>query len=237
MGGYTVWHIDGTDSEERNNAVHLEMHMPSTVRNVALASLVVRILGPRFYDELRTKQQLGYSVQMTWNDQIEFVAVVCSVQSEYPPDYVRSRIDEFLNEQLHWVETELDEMEFLRQRGGLVSILAEAPVNLQEEFDEYWSEISLRRYDFRWREQRRQAAEGLDLVGLRTFARSVVFSAPRLYVEVHSICDEGGTSAPKPTTLAAKPDRLWRGWEDSKEFRRVAHWVALSANATSTKVS
>merc|ERR1740121_1525304 len=39
--GYTVWRIDGTNKEERNNNVRLEMQLPLDLDNYVYASLLV----------------------------------------------------------------------------------------------------------------------------------------------------------------------------------------------------
>merc|ERR1712050_285553 len=92
----------------------------------------------------------------------------------------------FLEEYLRWIEAELDEVEFCRQRDGLVSNLAEAPKNLGEEFHRHWREISRQRYGFGRREVNRKALEIANLRGLQDYVRDLVRAAPRLYVEVHS---------------------------------------------------
>jgi len=43
--GRTVWHIDGTNDEERNNCVRLEIQLPADMNNYVYASLLVRMLS------------------------------------------------------------------------------------------------------------------------------------------------------------------------------------------------
>merc|ERR1712050_522894 len=116
--------------------------------------------------------------------------------------------------------------EFARQRDGLVSIYSEAPKNLWEEFGQFWDEISRRRYDFHWRDNKRQALEAADLSSLKSFVKKVVRPASRLYVQVHSISEEPGKQAPDDAVTPAKADRVWRGRDDMENFCRSARWVS-----------
>eukprot|EP00929_Paragymnodinium_shiwhaense_P035508 TRINITY_DN19150_c0_g1_i1.p1 TRINITY_DN19150_c0_g1~~TRINITY_DN19150_c0_g1_i1.p1 ORF type:complete len:784 (-),score=190.25 TRINITY_DN19150_c0_g1_i1:135-2486(-) len=226
--GYTVWEIDGTDKEERNNNVRLEMQLPESLENSLYLSLLVRLLNPRFFAELRTQQQLGYIVQMSWTEKQGFLSILCTVQTEYAPDYVRSQIDAFFASRLDWILKELDETEFDRQVAGLDANLAEAPKNLREEFDRYWGEITRLRYEFGRRDKKRQALKEVTLEKLRHFVQAHVSSAPRLFVQVHSISGGPGKSAPEGSGVVPRtPDRIWHGDEDRKRFRASAQWVAL----------
>eukprot|EP00928_Gymnodinium_smaydae_P098736 TRINITY_DN9246_c0_g5_i1.p1 TRINITY_DN9246_c0_g5~~TRINITY_DN9246_c0_g5_i1.p1 ORF type:complete len:1073 (-),score=197.76 TRINITY_DN9246_c0_g5_i1:187-3405(-) len=233
--GRTLWILDGTNDEERNNNVRLELQIPATLHNSIYTSLFVRMVSPRFFEELRTKQQLGYIVQMSSAENDSFVSIVCTVQTEYPPEHVRKCMDAFLEEHFDWLERDLDEAEFDRQRAGLVSNLAEAPKNRGEEFGRYWNEIFQQRYDFGRRERKRLAVETADLASLRAFVRLRVRDAPRLHLEVHSIAPGGANAkaapADKPAGFAAsrEPDRVWRGSEEAWRYREEARWVQRSA--------
>jgi len=189
------------------------------------------VLNARFFEELRTKQQLGYIVQMTWSEHEGFLAIVCVVQTEFPPEFVRARIDAFLSEHLAWIETSLEESEFIRQRDGLVSNLSAKPKNLGEEFGRYWGEISKRRCDFEYQERKRALVEATSLEDLRKFVRCCLASAPRLDIEIRSTAgspekcppDDAASEPPGPM-----PDRIWDGAAAAAEFRRGATWVPLS---------
>jgi secreted Zn-dependent insulinase-like peptidase len=147
------------------------------------------------------------------------------VQSEYPSDYVRARIDSFLEEYLLWLESDLDEQEFDRQREGLISNLREGPKTLEDEFARRWTEIGARRYDFHRREAIVKAMETATLEDLRTFAQEVVRSCPRIYAQVNSISDTPSKQPPDASVVAATPDRLWRSDGEAQTFRQGATWI------------
>ncbi|CAE7241780.1 mug138 [Symbiodinium sp. CCMP2592] len=171
--------------------------------------------------ELRTKQQLGYIVDLSYGDGAGFLHLQCILQSEFRPEYVRGRIEECLKDLFRWAQDELTEMEFAKVREGLVSILSEAPKNLSEENSRYWNEVSRQRYDFQRRSRKRQAVQSTSLEDFKHFVAQLA-TAPQLCIEVSS------QSEPRPDPQAATPapvDRTWQDDEARVEFRRTAEWV------------
>eukprot|EP00927_Polykrikos_kofoidii_P033683 TRINITY_DN28500_c0_g1_i1.p1 TRINITY_DN28500_c0_g1~~TRINITY_DN28500_c0_g1_i1.p1 ORF type:complete len:1087 (-),score=161.98 TRINITY_DN28500_c0_g1_i1:124-3384(-) len=235
--GDTVWHIKGTNPEEKNNCVRLEIQLPSTIENYVSSAMFVRVLSPRFFEDLRTKQQLGYIVQSSLQERESFVNLTFTIQTEYPTDYVRGRIDAFLDSFIDWTELEFDEENFKRQRTGLVTNLAEAPKSLGEEFVRDWLEVGRDRYDFTRRERKRQAMEGLKLSEFRSFVRRNVRAAPRLYVEVRSIAASPQKVPPEGAEPAATPDRIWEGDEARQVFHAEAKWVTPTEEDTPSPVA
>jgi len=238
--GRTLWRIDGTDSEEQNNCVRCELQLPLNLDSAAKVAILVRILSPRFFEEIRTKQQLGYITQMAWAEHEGSLSVICIVQTEYAPDLVRSRIDVCLETLFDWIQQDLEEADFLRQRDGLASNLAEAPKNLGEASGRYWAEIAKRRYDFARRDRKLNIVQGTSLSALRDFVCVHVRSAPRLYVEVHSIAPYSSKApAPLPqdaeaAKAAIELDRIWSGPEVARDFRAGALWVELDSSVSTS---
>merc|ERR1711920_1168914 len=100
-----------------NHAVFLRIQLRDSVENSMLLALAAKVLGSKFFDVLRTQQQLGYIVQMAQSNTSAFDYLVAVIQTEYPPDYIRARIDKFLEEQLEAGEA-LGEEEFETCRAG-----------------------------------------------------------------------------------------------------------------------
>lgn len=227
--GLTVMQVQGTDPEERNNCVRVELQLPISFADSVYLSLFTRIVKPRFFEELRTKQQLGYIVQTSWAENEGFLQFACQVQTEYPLDDVRGRIEACLEEQLRWIDEDLTEVEFGRQRDGLASNLAEAPKNLSEEFSRCWMEVNKRRFDFTRRERKLEAVKAANLEHLREFIQGVVRSAPRLSVEVQSIAPGTGKQLPPGGPMPAAPDRIWESTDAIMGFRTSTEWIQLNS--------
>jgi len=219
--GTTLWTIPGTNPEERNNCVIMELQLPESLQQSVFTSLLTRILNPKVFEELRTKQQLGYIVQLTNSEGKRFQTLRLLVQSEFDPTAVRAQIEACWKRQLHWLLEEMEESEFERQKQGLASILAEAPKNLNEEFSRFWVEVSRRRYDFDRRQQKLELVQSAEWQVFRDFV-SKLDEAPRIFIEIHSL------QSPKSLEHAATPsetDRQWHGMEALQAFRQTANWT------------
>merc|ERR1719277_425113 len=92
--GWTLLEREGTNPEERNGAVVVTMQAAEySVEAKCLVDLASQVLSQRFFDELRTKQQLGYIVQASATaEEHGFVGMRFLVQSERHPRYVLSRV-------------------------------------------------------------------------------------------------------------------------------------------------
>merc|ERR1712113_355758 len=116
-------------------------------------SLLSKVLAPKFFEVVRTQQQLGYIVSLGSQSSAKFTYLFAVVQTEFPPDFTRSRIDAFLDDHWTFVEEKLDEDEFQTCRAGLLSELKIRPKNLSEEMGQYSKEFNERTYNFHRREE------------------------------------------------------------------------------------
>lgn len=224
--GCTLWRLRGTNVEERNGCTLLRVQLPYTREMSAMCALLVRILNPNFFAELRTRQQLGYIVQTTSSVNEGFVSVDVWVQSEYSPDRVRACMQACWDAQIQLI-AELEEVDFALHREGLAANVAETPKNLMEEFSTFWAEITKRTYDFYWKEALVTVIRAITLDSFRSFVDQIQ-TAPRLWVEVKSVAPGPGKSlldAPVPP----QPDRTWEGPEAMCQFRANARWVGLDS--------
>jgi len=99
------------------------------------------------FDELRTKQQLGYVVFVTRWDPNGSIGLRFLLQSEREPVYLESRVDAFLEAyKLQLAATPLEEFE--KQREGLISKKLEKLENLYSETSRFWGHITSGYSDF-----------------------------------------------------------------------------------------
>merc|ERR1719162_220631 len=64
-GSCVLLELEGTNPDEKNGAVVLSLRAArDSLENMNLVQLVVQALSHKCFDELRTKQQLGYIVSM-----------------------------------------------------------------------------------------------------------------------------------------------------------------------------
>jgi len=226
--GSTVWSIDSSDKDDPNHAVRMSMQFPRNLNDAAALLVVTKVLSPKFFDSLRTQQQLGYIVGLGSQTTMCFNYLVAQVQTEYSPDYTRGRIDAFLHENLAWMQDGLSEQEFETCRNGVLSELKTKPKNLVEEHSRYNTELQHRTYDF---ERRDKLIALLDVMKIDTFLAFVVkmSCAPRLYVQVHRVLakddkplPDGASTPEDPATL-----RRWFG-PDVTQGSAELEWVEMN---------
>merc|ERR1719464_2426953 len=153
-----------------------------------MLQLIGKVLSPKFFDILRTQQQLGYVVHLGVSPSTNFIYLIALAQTEFPPDYARSRINSFLDEHFVFIEESLTEDEFQMCRQGILSELKMKPKNLSDEAGRYMRYFSDRTYDFG---RRQRAIDFLETTAtlnkLRAFARDELKGAPKLYVQVKKV--------------------------------------------------
>eukprot|EP00918_Siedleckia_nematoides_P016389 GHVU01035283.1.p1 GENE.GHVU01035283.1~~GHVU01035283.1.p1 ORF type:complete len:279 (-),score=72.10 GHVU01035283.1:1306-2100(-) len=116
-----------------------------------MANVLSNAVEQRFFDELRTKQQLGYAVFAFLDVTLATVFhLAFLVQSLKSPRYVRQRIDTFITQA---AATPISEEEFNRHRLAVIAKLSEKPKNVPELFNRVSAEVFKRRFDFNRRER------------------------------------------------------------------------------------
>ena len=113
----TILQLDGTNPEDRNScAVETICSIAAaTPENEALAALLMQIWKPMFFNELRTRQQLGYVVSSFMRTRVTHISLVFLVQTERAPEVALRSIDKFLDRSIDSLQnvSVLTEKEFL----------------------------------------------------------------------------------------------------------------------------
>jgi insulysin len=99
------------------------------------------------FDQLRTKEQLGYVVFTGARPTSTTIGFRFIIQSEKTPQYLESRIDSFLST---WAETleQMSDAEFEGHKRSLVTKRLEKLKNLDQESGRLWSYIDSEYLDF-----------------------------------------------------------------------------------------
>lgn len=230
--GHTLWQLDSTDAEDPNHAVFMRFQLPEGMEEEMHMQVFEKVVGAKFFEILRTQQQLGYIVQMGSTVGLKFPYIIAVVQTEFDPNYVRSRIDSFLDDHLKFVEETLTDEEFQVCKAGLLAELKMKPKNLREEASRYARAINTRTYDFG---RRQRAIDFLEkqasLETLRRFVREQVRAAPRIYNQVKKVMDKADKPLPDGAVTPKDAGTL-RKWTEHKEtvktFGSSAKWHAIS---------
>ncbi|VEN56875.1 unnamed protein product [Callosobruchus maculatus] len=141
-------------SYQVENSVHrsscIEMYyqcgLQSKEDNIKL-ELFAQIIQEPCFNILRTKEQLGYIVfsGIRRSNGVQGLRII--VQSDRHPNYLDTRIEEFLENMLTYI-TEMSDEEFLRHREALARHRLEKPKQLASLSNRFWSEITSQQYHF-----------------------------------------------------------------------------------------
>ncbi|KAK2769677.1 a-pheromone processing metallopeptidase ste23 [Colletotrichum kahawae] len=99
------------------------------------------------FDQLRTKEQLGYIVFSGYLSFSTTCGFCFTIQSEKNPGYLEWRIEEFLKSFSKTLES-MSEATFKDQKQSLISERLEKPLNLEWESCWHWDKICSESYDF-----------------------------------------------------------------------------------------
>lgn len=113
-------------------------------REYVLLNLTANILRQTFFDNLRTKNQLGYLVSMGSTSIRNFNFVVQKIQSDKPVEFIEEKIEEYNKT----IKKQIQESNFDKFLATLKNELEEPEYSLEEKIDKYVPEISLREYLF-----------------------------------------------------------------------------------------
>ena len=114
----------------------------------ARIALIARILGDRFFHELRTEREIGYIVNASVLSLRDVPGIAFAVQSpKHRPEILCGHVDAFI-ERFGDALPELPSAVFERHRSALDRALSRAEVRLGERTTRYWNEIDRENFEF-----------------------------------------------------------------------------------------
>ncbi|CAN1266237.1 At1g06900 [Linum perenne] len=204
-GANLVRDVNVKNKSETNSVVELYFQIEpeegsEAFKLKALIDLFDEIVQEPFFNQLRTKEQLGYVVQCSPRVTYRINGFCYVVQSaKYNPFYLQGRVESFING-LEELLQGLDESSFENYKNGLLSKLLEKDPSLQDETNRLWNQIVDKRYVFDF--SLKEAEE------LKKITKSDVIDWCRTYLL---------QSSPKCRRLAV---RVWGCEADWKELEK-----------------
>ncbi|CAE7210328.1 IDE [Symbiodinium natans] len=202
--GATLWELDSTDAEDPNHAVFLKIQMQSGLENEMLTFLLDKAISSKFFDLLRTQQQLGYIVHLVASVPVMAPYLLAFIQTEFNPNYVRGCMEKFLDKHFSFVEETMTDEEFETCKAGLLSELRLKPKNIAEEAKRFSRVFTDRTFDFDRRARSIRFVEASTLEMLRSFVRDQVRKAPRIYSQVKKLLDKEDKPLPSDAEIPGK---------------------------------
>lgn len=237
--GSTLWELDSVDVDDPNHAVMMKLQLPEGLEDEMHLMLLDKLLGAKFFEILRTQQQLGYIVQMGATVPLKIPQLVALAQTEFPPDYVRGCIGKFMSEHFEFIQETLTDDEFRVCKDGLLSQLRMKPKNLREEARRYARQMNDRSFDFGRRERGASFVETLTLESFKSYVANTVMKAPQIYIQVKKVLEKDDKALPSGATNFPDPDglRRWSGNETTvKSFGDSARWYPVNASVAPAKL-
>ncbi len=147
-------------------------------------ALLAQILRPRFYNQIRTIDEVGYLV-FSGSLDIERTPglFLASQSSTHPPAEMLALYDEFLNGALDYLAN-MSLAEFENVKKGLISRILRKPLKLSDRTSRLWREIDLKEFEFDTREKLASRITELTLEEIRVFYETrVMNNSSRLIVQ------------------------------------------------------
>ena len=156
-GCQAVYPRANADPDNVNSGIHYYLQVgtcssygrDTTERETrALAMVVAQILQEPCFNQLRTKEQLGYVVKSGVREEAGVLGVTISIQSERDPVYLDHRIETLFRERIQTMLNDMSEDDLKRQIESAAVKKLETSKNLGEESTKYWKTITSGFYEF-----------------------------------------------------------------------------------------
>lgn len=156
-GCQAVYPLVNLDPDNVNSGIHYYLQVGScssyrrdaTARETrALVMVVAQILQEPCFNQLRTKEQLGYVVRSGAREEAGVLGVTISIQSERDPVYLEHRIEALYRERIQNMLDNMSEDDLKKQIESAAVKKLETSKNLGEESTKYWKTITSGFYEF-----------------------------------------------------------------------------------------
>ncbi|KAK9797401.1 hypothetical protein WJX73_004607 [Symbiochloris irregularis] len=161
--GHSYLHRQRTKNEQEDNSV-VEVYYqvgPDSIQERACAAMLEQCMSEPFYNMLRTKEQLGYSVHASFRLTHGALGISCTVVSGvHGPAHLDARIEAFVHGYAATLEA-MPEAEWEGHRQALIQAKMQKDGSIGDEAERFWELIASRRYNMCEREQEVQALQGM----------------------------------------------------------------------------
>ena len=142
--------------------------------------ILSKILGEKFFDILRTKNQLGYIVKFGISIFRDNYYIIEKIQSTKPVEFVKSKIDDF-NQQ---IEKFINESSFDQFVQTINRELDEPDYSLSDKISRYKPEISTRTYLFNRNHLIKEQLNKLCKQDVLDFAKKIITETNRKTIDI-----------------------------------------------------
>jgi len=138
------------NKDENNSAIPVYFQIGiENYNSKGVLDLIAQIMAEPFFDQLRTKEQLGYVTMSRTYPNYGILGFSAEIQSSVKdPDYLLTRIDTFLKNFREEYLVKISDETYQTNINSLITQFLEKDKNLYDETYRHWNEISSHRYRF-----------------------------------------------------------------------------------------
>lgn len=175
----------------------------------AKTQLLDQILHEPAFDQLRTKEQLGYIVFSGLRGCSTTYGFRFIIQSERKSEYLESRIDSFLTQQLAALQ-ELTDADFESHKRSVIIKRLEKLKNLDQESGRHWSQITGEYYDFEAAQEDAAAVKSLTKAEMVEFYTTYIIptSSQRAKLAVHLVAQGVSKKTEEATVTDGETEKI-----------------------------
>jgi len=140
-----------------------------SIKDQCCALVVENLLRDKFFDDLRTKQQLGYVASLFLKESRKIQGLICVVQGNAkPPEYVKNSVNKFF-ENANKDVLNLSDTDFKDNVNSVIIEKKQKDLKLFEEASRNFGEIQKKDFEFDYREKHIAILEKLEKKELISF--------------------------------------------------------------------
>ncbi|KAG0214048.1 Insulinase (Peptidase M16) [Mortierella sp. GBA30] len=187
-----VYKRDVPDSNNVNSGIEYYLQIEDATSKVTRAriQIMAQIINEPCFNQLRTKEQLGYLVFSGVRKQTGATGLRFILQSERDPVHLESRVEHFLESRMKKYLEEMTSADYEKQVSSLIQKKLEKDKNLRQETYRYWGQIVSGYYDFDELQDEVEEMRRTTLEDIRMFFKSAILpcapKAKKLSVHIQS---------------------------------------------------
>ncbi|KAJ3699601.1 hypothetical protein LUZ61_003306 [Rhynchospora tenuis] len=229
LGAMLLQSVPVKNDLEVNSVVELYYQLEQergreTSRLKSILDLLTALIDEPYFDRLRTKEQLGYTLDCGPRTTYRVMGMLFYVQSsKFGPSFLQSRIENFL-EGVPEILNALDEESFKQRKDALIADKLEKEPSLTSEADIYWYQIVDKRYLFDMQKieaEELRTIEKKDVIDLyNTYFRPQSPTCKRFAVHVQ------GCSVHSADDLAKMQEKSWKTIGNVESFKQTSEFYS-----------
>lgn len=205
-------------AEEKNSAFMRSYEVEQGTAKDGFLIFLTAYLKDKYFEELRTEQQLGYVVFASRRELRGVRNFIFLIQSDHKSThYCWERTKEFLDKYLSKMK-EMEDEEFENLRKGALAIVTEKYKNLMEKFRQDLNQIRSREYDWDHKKTKENQLNALDKAGVAAEFEKIFFSDVRA-VELHYYAPEKKQESVKERDARVEKEEGLSFGESWEKFR------------------